>query len=151
MERRDKQSKEYEKQVQFETAKRNYMSGYNRAIKSNPDIYDGIQKDVQDIMYTSFASGRLNAEDLADERVWEKTAQLVWLDKGNFDKLVKKPIEPVKAMDTGNIPNPIRETPAGGNKSYNFDEKTYELMKAFKITEEQAKQIIEAERNREGR
>ena len=140
----------YDQQMYQEYARKNYETGWRKASEKNPAIFDGVQSDVQDLIYHSFTSGRLGIDELADERVWERTAQLLWLEKGNVDKIVKSRKEPMRAGSGANLPEQIK--PGFEREGvYGFDEKSKEIMKAFNLTEEDAKKVIDTEREEGGK
>lgn len=150
LERREKARQAYEIQMYQEYARKNYEAGWRKANEKNPALFDGIQNEVQNLIYQSFVQGKLGADEIGDERIWERTAQLLWLEKGNVDKLIPKKIEPMRPVGGGNLPDQvkagIREGPI-----IDFDEKSREIMKAFNLDEEKAKKLIEAERQGRGR
>ena len=150
LEKRERTRREYDVRMYQEYAKKNYETGWRKAREKNPALFEGIETDVQDLLYQTFAGGKLGADELADDRVWERTAQLLWLERGKPEKIItKERIDPMRPAGSGNLPEQVKP---GLKKEgvYSFDEKSKEIMKGFNLTEEEAKKIIDTERERKG-
>jgi len=131
-----------------EYAKKNYELGYTRAYRQDPELFKGIEQDVQNAMYAAFAGNKISAEDLGNEQMWALIARNVRWMRGEEDV---RPRRSPSVKSTGNVPSEVKETPPGSSSTdIKFDEKTYQMMKAFGLTEEEAKKIIQEERTRGG-
>ena len=101
--------KEYETQRQQEEQKReeaeaqaNYLRGREGAFRQSPKLFEGIEKDVENLVYASYKNKAVNKWSLSDPETWTTAAQLVWLKRKDFNRIIPQSPKPVSAVQTEN-------------------------------------------------
>ena len=124
-------------------AKSSFFEGKEAAFKG-PDkhLFEGIEDQVAQLVYESYRNGIINTHSLANPKTWQKAAQLYWLEKGDYSRLVPKPIQPTKPTQT--------ETPAGkpvGTEEFVFeiDEETRRWGHEQGLTDKQIEELYQKE------
>lgn len=124
----------------------NYQSGRDTALKSNPRLFEGIEADVDQIMQTGYRQLGWHPAILRDPKAWERAAVNLRFDRGEYDRLAKPSIQPPQPSHTA-VPNLAKsETKAG----VELDDDTRKMAKEFGISEQEARDIIEKERDYSG-
>jgi len=131
-----------------QAAKVKYDQGKEAAFKGNPELYKGIEQKLEEGITQAFFSGNLTDEDLRNPATWERGARWLWLEKGEYNKLMKSPTRPVAPV-SGEIPGIGRGTEEGEEVEFMADDKTQEMMRQFGLNESQAREIIKQQRIRE--
>lgn len=147
---REKEERERaEKKRQATEAQHSYVEGQRMALRSNPKLFDGIEKAAGDLVYQSYMNGIVAPWQLRDPETWEMAARLIHLKNSNFDAL-KPSIRPMANVTAGEIPPQAKardEDVPDVSLDYNDDE-VRNVMKAYKLTREQAEEIIREEQER---
>jgi len=101
--------KEYEERQKAENQKRdeaeakaNYLEGRDSAYKQNKRLFEGIEQNVDNLLYESYRMGAVSKQSLRNPKTWERAAQLVWLEKGDVSKIAPSGPRPVTATQTEN-------------------------------------------------
>jgi len=131
---------------QAQEAKSNFYEGKAAALSGNPELYEGIEKQVEAAVYQGYRAGLINYRKLNKPKTWERVAKLIHMDAGNLDAL-KKTIEPMKPTVTE---DPTSTTKKTKEPSYDFDEKSRRIMKDFGMDEEEAVKRLEDLKKFEG-
>jgi len=85
--KREKTNQEYSKKVYYETGKSNFVRGYQGAIKSNPDLFKGIDEAIAGAILESFNQGKLGPNDVGNPEIWESLAVAYrWKNDKDFFK-----------------------------------------------------------------
>lgn len=87
-ETRERASREQRMQVEAQEALANYRQGFAAARKENPDLYDGIDKEVTQNLYQAYVNGIINKHDLTNPDTYRQTAQAMRVFRGEYDKVV---------------------------------------------------------------
>lgn len=82
-ERQEREQKERQ-QIIF-TARTNYEMGRANAIKSSPKLYSGIENEVSQAVFQAFETGQLRPEQLNSAEIWDATAKLTRIMRGELN------------------------------------------------------------------
>lgn len=95
-----------EKEQYIQSAKANYESGRNLAMRQNPKVFSGIEADVSKEVFSAFEKGMVNADALRDPGFWEASAAIIRFAKGerNLEKYYHSQPTPVAPAHT-EVPN----------------------------------------------
>lgn len=156
--REQEQAKVAQRQQALQTGQISYQKGRNDAYRSNPDLYRGIEREVEKQIqdtYLPYANMGVPVDQyVSDPSIWRKVAQNIRLDREEFDHLVPKKPQPIKAVET-ETPTPAK--PAFGDIPGQFDLDMDEDMvrwnkamerEGLDITPEKRKEILRAEQER---
>jgi len=108
------QQKQYQQQQEHYEATQNFMRGRSAAIQRNPELYEGIEKEVENAVWQGYRGGIVSKWDLSNETAWEDTAWLIHKRNKNWDKLVppkQPPVSPTQTDTPGGIRPPGVEPP----------------------------------------
>ncbi len=150
-EKREKAQVEYQKKVYAETATRNFFTTKDRVYRNNPELFAGIEGEVEAVITQGFRGGNINADAVGNDKTWETAAAMIAYEKGDIDRLakVKRPkIEAMKDTGSGAIPGQVKETKSTQMLDVNLDdEMIQEYMKQRGITREKAIELIKYARD----
>ena len=125
-----------------------YTEGQRLATRNSPDMFDGIEKEVNALVYASYMKGIIHPRDLRNPETWDTAAQLVHLQNKNFDKL-KSAITPVKATSTEEPARAKSDTTVTPSVELDYnDDEVREWMRLHDLTRELAEEIIRDEQKR---
>ena len=125
-----------------------YTEGQRLATRNSPDMFDGIEKEVNALVYASYMKGIIHPRDLRNPETWDTAAQLVHLQNKNFDKL-KSAITPVKATSTEEPAQAKSDTTVTPSVELDYnDDEVKDYMKVYDLTREKAEEIIREEQKR---
>ena len=103
----EKKFKEYEGKRQkaeqerdYKDATVNYATGRNVALKGNPDLFQGIEKQVEQGVWQAYQGKWVGSQDLRDAKTWENAARLIHMNNENYDRLVPPKVTPVSSTPT---------------------------------------------------
>ena len=136
----------YDVQRQEQEARLNYDAGKDVAVKGNPRLYEGIEPQVEQAIQMAYRQYGLHPAALRDPRVWERAAQNIRLERGEFDRLTKPGVQPPQPSHTA-VPNQTRTEARVGVE---LDDDIRHLAKELKLSEQEAREIIEKERDYSG-
>ena len=123
-----------------------YTEGRQRAIASKNPVYNGIEQDVEQLIWGGLVSGKIEPKYAASEEAWRMGAGLIRLQRGELDRLSSSPgVSP----DSGDVPMQIKGRPGAGS-DISLDEGSQRLMKGFGLNAEDARKIIAEERASRG-
>jgi len=146
LEKKEKAQAEYQKKVYAETAARNFFSTKDRVYRSNPELFAGIESDVEAVITQGFRGGNINADAVGQDKTWETAAAMIAYEKGDIDRLMKvkrQKIEPMKDVASGAIPGQVKDqTKSAQTQNIELDEAAKEYMKQRGMTYEQALEAI---------
>lgn len=140
---RQRQAQEAQQRY-ISTAYNKFQQGKSEALSKNPEFFKGIERELEEGITQAFFKGDLSDDDLRRYETWEKGAKILFAVKGQFDRLVPNTPVPPKPVQ-GEIPSQ-RGQATGYTGDFQVDDKTREIMKAFHLTETQAREIVENER-----
>lgn len=72
--KREKTNQENQKRAYYEVGQSNFVRGYQGAVKTNPDLFKGIDEVIAGSILESFRAGKLGANDLGNPDIWESLA-----------------------------------------------------------------------------
>ena len=125
-----------------------YTEGQRLATRNSPDMFDGIEKEVNALVYASYMKGIIHPRDLRNPETWDTAAQLVHLQNKNFDKL-KSAITPVKATSTEEPARAKSDTTVTPSVELDYnDDEVKDYMNVYGWTREKAEEIIREEQKR---
>lgn len=131
---------------QEQEAQLNYSAGKDVALKANARLYEGIEPMVEQAVQMAYRQYGLHPSLLRDPKTWERVAQNIRLERGEFDRLTKPTAQPPQPSATG-VPNLTRGAKAG----VELDDESRKIAKEFGLSEQQARDILEKEREESGR
>ena len=114
-ETRDKAEGERE----YQRASMNFATGRSEAMKSNPELYKGIEKRLEEGMWAYYKARKITAEELARPRTWADGARMIHMANENYDRIVPSKVTPVSSTPT--------EKPDSAKKDLPDDEVHVEL------------------------
>jgi hypothetical protein len=161
--RRIIQEEDAKKQQQFQVGavqqaqnegKYAFQQGRQEAYRSNPDLFKGIEREVEQRVFQTYApyaqKGVSVKEFVGNPDIWNKVAYNVHLDNQDFDRITPRKQPPVQATQT-ETPTPARtaltETRMTTEMDWN-DPETQALLRGYGKTPEEAREIIEKEQER---
>lgn len=144
---RERQDRAYYEVSRQETeAQLNYNAGKDVALKANPRLYEGIEPLVEQGVQMAYRQYGLHPSLLRDPKTWDRVAANIRLDRGEVDRLQKPSIQPPQPS-YGAVPNPTRGAKAG----VELDDDSRKIAKEFGLSEKEAREILEKEREESGR
>ena len=123
----------------------NYGVGKDAALKGNPALFDGIERDVEQAVQLAYRQYGATPSALRDPKMWERVAVNIRFERGELDKVVGKRtpnVQPPHPTATA-VPNQTRPESKVGVE---LDDKARQLARDFGLSEQEAKEIIEKER-----
>ena len=95
-------------------ARSNYETGRSTAMRQNPKLFHGVEREVSDEVFKAFERNAVSADALRDPGFWEASASLVRFLKGerNLDKYFGPSQSPVAPTHT-ETPSPTMPPQAG--------------------------------------
>jgi hypothetical protein len=139
------------KQAADARAQRNYYSGM-RSVDMKEPLFDGIERDVQNMVYHGYQSGIFGVDDLDKPVTWEAAAKIIRTNRDGWAIAPpEKGVKPMKGTQTGETPKSAKRAADDDDTPIDLNDKDHMLLRAFeregvKITEDQAKKLIRAER-----
>jgi len=129
-------------------AQSNFYDGKEQAYKTDKRLYEGIEQEVERALHESYRAGILNERSLASPKTWQRAAQLIHLERGEFDRLTPPAPKPVAATQT--------ETPSGrpmqyGDVSVEVDEDTRRWGRGQGLSDKQIEELIRKEAGARGK
>jgi len=125
-----------------------FTEGERLSMRNNPDMHDGIEKEVKALVYASYMKGIIHPRDLRNPETWDTAAQLIHLQNKNFDKL-KSAITPVKATSTEEPARAKSDTTVTPSVELDYnDDEVKDWMRVHGLTREQAEEIVRKEQER---
>jgi len=133
-------------------AKSNYAEGRSLALKQNPDLFEGIERETEDAVYNSYMTGIIGAHALRNPEAWNMAAKLIHLRDGKIDRLQSTGVKPVETVG-GELPTPAK--PGTTEKPFTgldyTDEGVQKMMKQYGLTKEEAEEIVKEGQERVAR
>ncbi len=131
---------------QEEEARVNYVAGREAALKNNPRLFDGIESEVDQLMQNGYRQGGWHPAVLRDQKAWERAAVNLRFDRGEYDRIGKPAVQPTQPSHIA-VPNQTRPEARVGVE---LDDDTRQYAKNWGISEQEARDIIEKEREQGG-
>ncbi|MEE9510458.1 MAG: hypothetical protein V3V81_08190 [Candidatus Bathyarchaeia archaeon] len=100
----ERQRKVQQQQRQFE-ATQSFLKGKSSSLKTNPELYDGIEDKVGTAVWNAYLAGMIPLWDLGESKTWQNAARLIHMNNESWDRVVPPKINPVSPTGT--------ETPDG--------------------------------------
>lgn len=145
---RERQERAYYEVSRQETeAQLNYNAGKDVAVKSNPRLFEGIERETEAGVQMAYRNYGLHPSLLRDPKTWERVAQNIRLERGEFDRLQKPSVQPPQPSHSA-VPN---QTRASAQVGVELDDDARQLAKVLGVSEKDAKEIIEKEAGLSGR
>ena len=89
-----------EQERDYRDATVNYATGRNVALKGNPDLFRGIEKQVEQGVWNAYQGKWVLSPDLRDSKTWENAARLIHINNEDYDRLVPPKVTPVSSTPT---------------------------------------------------
>lgn len=99
------EQKKQQQQQRYYEATQNYAKGRGSSFKSNPKLYEGIERQTETAVWNAYVGGMIPQWDLADAKTWENAARLIHMHNESWDRVTPPKVKPVSPTPT--------ETPAG--------------------------------------
>ncbi|MCK9597890.1 MAG: hypothetical protein M0R06_02545 [Sphaerochaeta sp.] len=114
----------------------NYIEGRDAALNQNPDLFGGIEADVEQAVRNSVKQGIITPAMLRSPRTWIRAAQVLRLERDEVDKIAtRRPVKPVEVEKPGR-PSTFSED------DIFLSDADREEMRRFGISEQEAKENI---------
>lgn len=143
---RERMRQQYDLQRIQEEAKSNYAEGRSLSMKRSPELYRGVEREVEDAVYEGYMRGHAKIHDLRNPDAWDIVAKMIHLRDNRIDRLQSSRIKPVETVG-GELPTPARpgttEKPFTG-LDYTSKE-VQKMMDGYGLTKEDAEQIVKEE------
>lgn len=124
-----------------------FSLGRDAALKANPKLYEGIEREVQDAARYAYENNLASPVMLRDQKFWDRLAINLRFETGQLDKVYSKPqVQPPQPSPTA-VPN---QTRADARVGIELDEETRRWAREHGISEKEAKELIESEAERGG-
>jgi hypothetical protein len=81
-------------------ASMNFATGRGKAMENNPELFRGVEREVEQGMWQYYKSGRISADELRDPESWENGARIFHLSKKDWDRIAPPKVEPVSSTPT---------------------------------------------------
>jgi hypothetical protein len=148
-EKRKKMAEERE----YKEATVNYAGGRNAALKSNPDLFRGIERQVEQGVWQAYQGKWVGAHDLKDPKTWENAARLIHMNNEDYDRLVPPKVNPVPPTPTERPGATKTEPPEEEAPHLELDDFGKELLthRPEGMSEEDFLKLVQETRRREGR
>lgn len=143
---REKKRQQYDLQRVQDEAKSYYAEGRSLSMKQNPELFEGVEREVEDGVYRAYMNRTIGIHELRNPEAWTMTANLIHLRDGNMNRLQPTNIKPVETVG-GELPTPAK--PGTTEKPFTgldyTDEETQKMMKQYGLTKEEAEEIVKEE------
>jgi len=105
-ETRDKTEKEHE----YKRASMNFATGRGKAMKDNPELFSGIENQLEKGMWQYYQNGNVTVDELRDSKTWENGARMIHMANESWDRIVPPKVIPVSPTPTEK-PGAAEKTP----------------------------------------
>ena len=89
-----------EGEQEYQRASMNFATGRSEAMKTNPELFRGIEKRVEEGMWAYYKAKRITAEELAKPRTWADGARMVHMANEDYERIVPPKIVPLSPTPT---------------------------------------------------
>lgn len=146
---RERVAQQYNVQRVREEAQANYAEGRSMSMKRNPELYKGIEREVEDAVYEGFQRGHAKLNDLKSPDAWDIVAKMIHLRDNRIERLQPAAVQPVETIG-GQLPTPA--PPGTTEKPFTdldyTDRETQKMVEQYDLTKEEAEKIIKSEQER---
>jgi hypothetical protein len=149
----DKRFAEKERQRVYQESSRNateaelsFRAGMELATQRNPRLYEGIEAEMEKAAQMAVRDYGTLPAALRSTKTLDSMAAAIRWERGEVDRLVKQTPQPPQPSPTA-VPNQTRTSKA----AIELDEKSRAMAKAWGLSEQEAKEIIERETEGGGR
>jgi hypothetical protein len=98
----EQQRQAQEQQRIMSEAQVNYLEGREAAMGQNPELFEGIEADVETAIRQSFASRIISPAMLRSPKTWNMAAKVLRIERGEDDKLAtRRSVKPVGVEKPG--------------------------------------------------
>jgi len=80
----------YRQKETYDEAVANFTAGRRSAMAGNKELFDGIENEVSNSLWEAVKANPGTRHSLRDPSIWEKAAQIVRLDRGEYDKIMPR-------------------------------------------------------------
>ena len=137
---------QYEVGRQATEAELNYNAAKEIAVARNPRLYDGIERDVEAAAQTAIRQWGLNPAVLRDPKTLDRIAANIRFERNEWDRFQRPSPQPPNPSHSA-TPNLTRPAKAG----VELDDESRKIAKEFGLSEQEAREILEKEREESGR
>jgi len=108
--KKDRETREKTEQTrEYQRASMNFATGRSKSMQDNPELFKGIEKQIENGMWQYYKSGRVSADELRDPETWENGARILHMANKDWDRIVPPKVVPVSPTET--------EIPGAANKN----------------------------------
>jgi hypothetical protein len=151
--RYEEKRKKEEQEREYKEATVNYATGRNVALKGNPDLFRGIEKQVEQGVWQAYQGKWVGSHDLRDSKTWENAARLIHMNNEDYDRLVPPKVKPVSSTPTETPSAAKTEPPEEEAPNIELDDFGKEML-AYRpkdMSEQDFLKLVQETRRREGR
>jgi hypothetical protein len=156
----DKKFKEYEERKgkaeqerEDQRASMNFATGRGKAMQSNPGLFQGVERQVENGMWQYYKSGRITADELRDPESWENGARIAHVANKDYERVVPPKVVPVSSTPTEKPGAVKKELPEEGVPNIELDDFGKELLahRPADMSEKDFLKLVQETKKREGR
>ena len=85
---------------EVQRASMNFATGRSKSMESNPDLFRGIEKRIEEGMWQYYKSGRVSADELRDPETWENGARIIHMANKDWERIAPPKVTPVSPTET---------------------------------------------------
>jgi hypothetical protein len=89
-----------DKEQEYKRASMNFATGRGKAMKDNPDLFSGIENQLEKGMWQYYQNGNVTVDELRDSKTWENGARMIHMANENWERIVPPKVEPVSPTPT---------------------------------------------------
>jgi hypothetical protein len=91
---------EAEQKQEYQRASMNFAVGRSEAMKSDPELFKGIERQLEEGMWAYWKAKKISVEELARTKTWINGARMIHLANEDLDRLVPPKIVPLSPTPT---------------------------------------------------
>jgi hypothetical protein len=152
--KKDREAREKtEKEREYQRASMNFATGRSKAMKDNPDLFRGIERQLEQGMWGYFQKGNVTSDELRDPETWENGARMIHLANKAYDRIVPPKVEPVSSTPT-EVPSAAKPNlPEDEVPNIELDDFGKELIahRPADMSEKDFMKLVQETKKREGR
>jgi hypothetical protein len=141
IEKRERLRKEQESKLLFDKVSRAHKDGFDAAVAANPKLFEGIESDVNNLVFQSMNPYVMQGHDVSGEvskpSTFTKIAKFLRVEREEYDYLQGNTIQPV-SDDPTMRPQSGGSTGTGKSPKSLITPKVRDMMEEFGISEKEA-------------
>lgn len=89
-----------EKEQEYKRASMNFATGRSKAMKDNPELFGGIENQLEKGMWQYYQNGNVTVDELRDSKTWENGARMIHMSNEDYERIVPPKVKPVSSTPT---------------------------------------------------